>query len=120
MKKYKTGYFEIDHPILYFILTILISIGIALLLFIAIGLFIFITILPQNNCYKGNKIFDYEDMNGNIGTAYNCQYSDRSYRSGGQGQPICFVDNKTIAVKWYEDKTKYGNCAKIMFGGKNE
>ena len=79
---------------------------------------IFVVFPFSNNCYNGQKIFEYEDLDGNIGTAYNCQYSDASQyaRKGGQGQPICFVGNKRIAVKWYEDKTEYKNCFKNLMG----
>lgn len=115
MNKYKTGYFEIDHPILDFILNLLKLFGCAIGMMFIFCLLMALLVLPQNICYKGNKIFNYEDMNGNIGIAYDCQYSDKGSRSGGQGQPICFADNKVIAVKWYEDKTEYGNCAKIIF-----
>ena len=114
MKKYKTGYFEIDHPILYWILNLLKLIGGVIAIMFILVLFM----LPQNNCYKGSKIFEYEDLDGNKGIASNCQFSDAEnhYKKGGQGQPICFVDKRIIVVKWYEDKTEYGNCAKIIFG----
>lgn len=113
MKKYKTGYFYIDHPILNVILKIISWIG------IIIGGIIFFTLimLTQTICYKGSKVFEYEDLNGNIGTAYSCQYTDKSYRSGGMGEPICFVGNKVVVVKWYEDKTQYESCRKLIFGG---
>ena len=73
----------------------------------------------SNNCYNGEKVFEYEDINGNIGTAHHCQYSDAEYhyKKGGQGQPICFVGKKIIAVKWYEDKTQYMNCFKSLWRG---
>lgn len=117
MAKYKTGYFDIDHPILYWILTPLKIIICAIGIMFVLCLLMFLTILPQNNCYKGDKIFEYEDIDGNKGIAYHCQFSDAdyNYKKGGQGQPICFVGNKVITVKWYEDKTEYGSCAKIIF-----
>ena len=88
---------------------------IALLIFI-VGMFLLF--LTSNNCYKGSKIFEYEDLNGNTGIADNCQYSDAQYygRKGGQGQPICFIDKRIIVVKWYEYKTKYMSCYKIVKG----
>jgi len=84
---------------------------IVFVLIIVFGMFPF-----ENNCYKGNKIYEYEDINGNNGVATNCQFSDADnhYRKGGQGQPICFVGKRVIAVKWYEDKTEYGNCFKML------
>lgn len=91
---------------------ILCWLGIIIIPFIAL----FLIMLTQNNCYKGSKVFEYEDLDGNIGTAYNCQYTDRQARSGGMGQPVCFVGNKIIAVKQYEDKTQYESCRKLIFG----
>ena len=117
MKKYKTGYFDIDHPILYWILTPLKLISCAIGIMFAFCLLMLLLMLPQNNCYKGPKMFEYEDIDGNKGTASNCQFSDADdyYRKGGQGQPICFVGKRVIVVKWYEDRTEYGSCAKIIF-----
>ena len=104
-----------------FIKTILSYIGMVVLGFIIFILFIIFAVLPfANDCYNGNQIFEYEDLDGNIGTANHCQYSDAKYyaRKGGQGQPICFIDKKTIVVKWYEDKTEYENCYKNLWEGK--
>ena len=101
-----------------FIKCVLSSIGIFIGVCILCILTIIFIILPfYNNCYKGERIFEYEDIDGNIGIAHNCQYSDAKYhyRKGGQGQPICFVDKKVIVVKWYEDKTKYENCYKSLW-----
>lgn len=100
------------------IIDILKYIGLVIVGFIAFALFIMFAVFPWcNNCYRGQKVYEYEDLNGNIGKAYHCQYSDASQyaKKGGQGQPICFSGKKTIAVKWYEDKTKYGNCFKSLF-----
>lgn len=116
MKKYKTGYFKIYHPILGAILNIISWIGIIIGGIIVMGIFFTLIMLTQDNCYKGSKVFEYEDLNRNIGTAYNCQYTDKSYRSGGMGDPVCFVGNKIIAVKQYEDKTQYESCRKLIFG----
>ena len=117
MNKYKTGCFEIDHPILFCILNLLKLIGCAIGIMFVFCLLMCLLVLPQSDCYKGSRIFEYEDIDGNKGTASNCQFSDADnyYRKGGQGQPICFVGKKVIAVKWYEDKTEYGSCAKIIF-----
>lgn len=121
MKKYKTGYFDIDHPVLNFILNIISLLGIIIIGIIVTIIIATLIMLTQNNCYKGSKVFEYIDLDGNIGTAYNCQYTDknRQFRSGGMGQPVCFVGNKVIAVKQYEDKTQYESCRKLMFGGSN-
>lgn len=81
------------------------------------GIFFTLIMLTQDNCYKGSKVFEYEDLDGNIGTAYYCQYTDRQARSGGMGDPVCFVGNKVVVVKWYEDKTQYKSCKKLIFGG---
>lgn len=117
MKKYKTGYFDIDHPILNVILKIILWIVGMIISFIIVAIFFSLIMLTQDNCYEGSKIFKYEDLNGNIGMAYNCQYTDKSHRSGGMGEPICFAENKVVVVKWYEDRTQYKSCKKIIFGG---
>lgn len=90
---------------------ILCWLGIIIITFIVL----FLLMLTQNTCYEGSKVFEYEDLDGNIGTAYNCQYTDKQARSGGMGQPVCFVGNKIIAVKQYEDKTQYESCRKVIF-----
>ena len=92
-------------------------IGTVILGFTLFILVIIFCVFPfVNNCYKGNKIYEYEDIDGNKGTASNCQFSDANnhYRKGGQGQPICFIGKKVIVVKWDEDKTEYGNCFKCL------
>lgn len=97
-----------------FIKCVLAGIG-GIIVFILIMIF---GVMPlSDNCYEGKRIFEYEDIDGNIGTAHNCQFSDAKdhYRKGGQGQPICFVGKKVIVVKWYEDKTKYENCYKSLW-----
>lgn len=117
MNKYKTGHFDIDHPILNVIIIIIKNIFLIILGFILFLIIMSLIILPQNNCYKGSRIFEYEDLNGNIGTAENCEYTDKQGYSGGMGEPVCFIGKKVIAVKWYEDKTEYGKCYKIILGG---
>lgn len=100
-----------------YIIDILKWLGLIILGVIIFVLFIVFGVFPfSNNCYKGNKIYEYEDIDGNKGNAYHCQYSDAKdhYRKGGQGQPICFVGKRVIVVKWYEDKTKYMNCFKSL------
>ena len=97
----------------YYVSEVIKWIGILILGFIIFCLFTVFCVYPlSNNCYVGNKIIEYEDMNGNIGIASNCQFSDADdyYRKGGQGQPICFIGKRVIVVKWYEDKTNYKNC----------
>lgn len=120
MKKYKTGYFDIDHPVLSVLSVIGVYLGgcIGILVIFFISVILLMLVCPINNCYEGSKIFEYEDLNGNIGTASDCQYTDKESRSGGMGEPICFVGNKVIAVKWYEDKTQYKSCKEIILGGK--
>lgn len=106
------------YDVLDIIKDILAMIGMFILFTIVLFLVIVYGVFPfANNCYRGEKVFEYEDLDGNKGIASTCQYSDANQyaKKGGQGQPICFVGNKTIAVKWYEDKTEYKNCYKIMF-----
>ena len=101
-----------------YLIEILKWIGTVILGFTLFILVIIFCVFPfMNNCYKGNKIYEYEDIDGNKGTASNCQFSDANdhYKKGGQGQPICFVDKRVIAVKWYEDKTEYMNCFKCLW-----
>ena len=101
-----------------FIKCVLSAIGILIGTFILfISIIIFLVLPFSNNCYEGKRIFEYEDIDGNIGIAQSCQFSDAKdhYRKGGQGQPICFVGKKVIVVKWYEDKTKYENCYKSLW-----
>lgn len=100
-----------------YIIDILKWLGLYILGFTVLCLFVVFCVMPfSNNCYKGNKMYEYEDIDGNKGIASNCQFSDadKHYRKGGQGQPICFVGKKVIVVKWYEDKTEYGNCFKML------
>lgn len=106
------------YDILDFVKDILAIIGMLIIVMIVFILFIIFAVFPfVNNCYNGKQVFEYEDLDGNKGTANTCQYSDAGQyaKRGGQGQPICFVGNKTIAVKWYEDKTEYKNCYKNLF-----
>ena len=62
-----------------------------------------------NGFYWDSEMFEYEDLDGNIAVSYHCQYSDKTFYSGGQGQPLCFVGKRIVAVKWFENKTKYTN-----------
>ena len=74
-----------------------------ILIFIAVGLTLtgVINKIYEDNHYK--KYYTYIDLDNNEGIAYNCQYTDKSYRSGGMGTPICELNDGTIiTVKSYK------------------
>ena len=118
MRRYKSGSFDIEHPILSILLNIIVWLGLIIVVFIIGVILIILIMLPFNNCYEGSKIIWLLIIKCNKGTASTWQSTDKDNRSGGLGEPICFVGAKVIAVKWYEDKTQYGSCKEMMFGGK--
>lgn len=79
------------------LLRILISI---FLLLITVSI-IYLVVTSNNNI----SYYKYVDLDNNEGIAKHCQFSDNSARthSGGQGMPICELDDGTIiAVKQYK------------------
>lgn len=65
---------------------------IATLIFVLMILFIPVSLEPT---------YIYEDLDGNIGFANSCSYSDKGLFAGGQGTTICKTETKTTQVKWY-------------------
>lgn len=62
---------------------------------------VIITKIYECNNYK--MYYTYVDLDNNEGIAYECEYTDKSYKSGGQGSPICKLNDGTIiAVKQYK------------------
>lgn len=57
--------------------------------------------IHENNNYK--MFYTYVDLDNNEGIAYECEYTDKSYKSGGMGTPICKLEDGTIlSVKSYK------------------
>jgi hypothetical protein len=55
----------------------------------------------EDNHY--NKYYTYVDLDNNEGIAYECKYTDKAYKSGGMGTPICKLEDGTIlSVKSYK------------------
>lgn len=48
------------------------------------------------NNYK--MYYKYVDSDNNEGIAYECKYTDKSYKSGGMGTPICKLEDGTVIV----------------------
>ena len=63
----------------------------------------------EDNHYK--KFYTYVDLDNNEGIAYECKYTDKAYKSGGMGSPICKLEDGTIlSVKSYKyHKEKINN-----------
>lgn len=62
---------------------------------------IIIVTIYDDNHYK--KYYTYVDLDNNEGIAYECKYTDKSYKSGGMGSPICKLEDGTIlSVKSYK------------------
>ena len=69
-------------------------------MFIIFPAIVIISQIYENNNYK--KYYTYVDLDNNKGIAYECEYTDKSYKSGGMGTPICKLEDGTIiAVKQY-------------------
>lgn len=71
---------------------------VVIILFIVIifaVIFVFITVEVN--------IYEYIDLDGNKGTAKECSYEFQGYYSGGQGSPVCVLEDGTvIQVKQYK------------------
>ena len=47
--------------------------------------------------------FEYTDLDNNKGIAKNCSYKFEHYKSGGQGSPVCELNDETVKqVKEYK------------------
>lgn len=75
-------------------------------LYFIVGIPAFLILIIGNSIYEDNhykKYYTYVDLDNNEGIAYECAYTDKSYKSGGMGSPICKLEDGTIiAVKQYK------------------
>ena len=70
-------------------------------MFIVFPAIVIIAKIYESNNYK--MYYTYVDLDNNEGIAYECEYTDKSYKSGGMGTPICKLeDGTTIVVKQYK------------------
>lgn len=79
---------------------------VGLLMLIICIVIVFPTIIIIGTIYDDNhykKYYTYVDLDNNEGIAYECKYTDKSYKSGGMGSPICKLEDGTIlSVKSYK------------------
>ena len=55
--------------------------------------------------HKTQSLYEYKDLDNNIGEAQECSYKFEGYKRGGQGSPVCITfDNTTVSVKEYKIK----------------
>ena len=66
--------------------------------------FTFGTLINNYECsHKTQPVYEFIDMDNKTGIAKECSYKFKTYRSGGQGSPVCITfDNTTIMVKQYK------------------
>ena len=73
---------------------------------IIVLIIIFPTLIIIGEIYESNHYkmyYTYVDLDNNEGIAYECKYTDKSYKSGGMGTPICKLgDGTIIVVKQYK------------------
>lgn len=75
-------------------------------IFIIIVASIFMIIIPVNFNH-----YEYIDIDGNNGVASKCSYTDKGIYSGGQGSPICKLNDGTVlSVKQYKQVYE-GKCS---------
>lgn len=65
-------------------------------MFVIFPAIVIIAKIYENNNYK--MYYTYVDLDNNEGIAYECKYTDKSYKSGGMGTPICKLEDGTIIV----------------------
>ena len=77
-------------------------------MFIIFPTIIIISLIYENTNYR--KYYTYVDLDNNEGVACDCKYTDKSYKSGGMGTPICKLEDGTIlsvkSYKYYIEKNK--------------
>ena len=80
--------------------------NIGLLIIIICMFIIFPTIIITYLIYEHINYriyYTYVDLDNNEGIAYDCEYTDKGYKSGGMGTPICKLEDGTIlSVKSYK------------------
>lgn len=71
---------------------------------IFLGSIIFIIIVLSIMCIPRSKYhYEYIDLDGNKGIAKECSYKFEEYKSGGQGSPVCELEDGTVKqVKEYK------------------
>lgn len=70
-------------------------------MFIVFPAIVIIAKIYESNNYK--MYYTYVDLDNNEGIAYECEYTDKQYKSGGMGTPICKLEDGTIImVKQYK------------------
>lgn len=77
-----------------------------IILFIVVSIIVLLImyLLMKLDC-KGNHkpVYSYIDTDNNIGEAVGCSYKFEKYKSGGQGSPVCRLEDGTIIqVKQYK------------------
>lgn len=72
------------------------------MLFLGFTFFIMFGLLCM--CFPQNKYhYEYVDLDNNNGVAKECSYKFEKYKSGGQGSPVCELEDGTIKqVKEYK------------------
>lgn len=79
---------------------------VGLLIMIICMFIVFPAIVIKAKIYESNNYkmyYAYVDLDNNEGIAYECKYTDKQYKSGGMGTPICKLEDGTIiAVKQYK------------------
>ena len=71
---------------------------------IILGCIVFVMVVLINMCSPQNKYhYEFIDLDNNSGVAKECSYKFKTYRSGGQGSPVCELEDGTIKqVKEYK------------------
>lgn len=84
-----------------------------ILIFIFVGITIAGVIVNIYEDIHYKKYYTYVDLDNNEGIAYDCKYTDKSYRSGGMGTPICKLNDGTIisvkSYKYHKEEIKNDN-----------
>ena len=71
---------------------------------IILGCIVFVMVVLINMCSPQNKYhYEFIDLDNNSGVAKECSYKFKTSRSGGQGSPVCELEDGTIKqVKEYK------------------
>lgn len=71
---------------------------------IILGCIAFVIFVLIYMCFPQNKYhYEYVDLDNNSGVAKECSYEFKDYKRGGQGSPVCELEDGTIKqVKEYK------------------
>jgi hypothetical protein len=71
---------------------------------IILGCIVFVISVLIYMCFSQNKYhYEFIDLDNNSGVAKECSYESKTYRSGGQGSPVCELEDGTVKqVKEYK------------------